>query len=189
MRPARARLPRGIAVRSLAAGDESFHAAAMTSSALPPCGLYRTVTPVAGVPADTLVYFHNHGDPGPGLYIPEGWSHNRARFSPRGTTVPGDFDGRALKPLPREGFYRIAAPFFCCAKQCVRFEPEQLVQLGYNGAGRAILFRPELAGGAITVPSTGTIIDDAALEHVVGLTVREREAPALEPFPRSLVVH
>lgn len=158
--------------------------------ALPPCGLYRTVTAVAGVPAETLVYFHNHGDPGPGIYVPERWTHNRAHFSPRGYTVPADFDGAALKALPREGFYRVAATFFCCAKKCVSFAPDAMVQLGYNGAGKALLFQPEYAGGSITVPQTGTIIDDAALANLVLLGVREREQPnQLEPFPRGVVVH
>jgi len=157
---------------------------------LPPCGLYRTVTAVAGVPADTLVYFHNHGDPGPGLYTPASWSHNRATFSPRGTTVPPDFDPKSIKALPREGFYRVASSFVCCAKKCVTFAPEALVQLGYNGAGRALLFQPELAGGAITVPQQGTLVDDAALANLVLLGLREREQQnSLEPFPRGVVVH
>jgi hypothetical protein len=57
-------------------------------SELPPCGLYRTVKPVAGIDAGRLVYFHNHGNPGPGLYPPDGWNANRARFSENGATVP-----------------------------------------------------------------------------------------------------
>ena len=44
------------------------------STELPPCGLYRTVKPIGSIEAGRLVYFHNHGDPGPGLYFPESWS-------------------------------------------------------------------------------------------------------------------
>jgi hypothetical protein len=52
----------------------------MPPALLPPCGVYRTKTAVAGIEAGRLVYFHNHGDPGPGLYPPESWAQNRAKF-------------------------------------------------------------------------------------------------------------
>jgi hypothetical protein len=154
---------------------------------LPPCGLYRTVSPIGEVPAGRLVYFHNHGDPGPGLYFPERWTANRAHFSPRGTTLPIVFDPSALQALPPEGFYRVATAFFCCDKRCFRFEPEAFVQLGYNGAGRGLLFTPELAAGAITVPERGTVIDDAAFAHLIALRVSERRDEL--SLPRGILVH
>ena len=160
------------------------------TTALPPCGLYRTTAPIGDVEAGRLVYFHNHGTPGPGLYFPERWTHNRAHFTPRGTTVPPDFDPKSLRALPAEGFYRVAAAFFCCAKKCKRFEPETMVQLGYNGAGRPLLFLPELVGGAISVPESGALIDDAALANLVALTVGERRATGEDlSLPRGIVVH
>ncbi len=69
----------------------------------------------------------------------------------------------------------MAQPFHCCAKKCTRFEPETMVQLGYNGAGRAILFHPQLSGGAITVPERGNVIDDDALDNLVALQLAERK--------------
>src|SRR5262245_38487068 len=136
----------------------------MSAPAPPPCGLYRTIQPIGDVPVGRLVYFHNHGDPGPGVYLPESWAHNRATFSQRGHTLPAATDPRAaLTPLPREGLYRVATAFFCCAKLCVEFKPETLVQLGYDGTGRAILFIAEMAGGAISLPAKGTIVDDDML--------------------------
>jgi len=69
---------------------------------LPDCGLYRTVAPIAGIPAGRLVYFHNHGEPGPGFYFPESWTHNRAKFSASGTTAPPDFDARILQVMSAE---------------------------------------------------------------------------------------
>jgi hypothetical protein len=72
-------------------------------------------------------------------------------------------------------------------KQCVRFEPEAFVQLGYNGAGRALLFIPELASGAITVPERGTLIDDAALANLFALRISERREEL--SLPRGIVVH
>jgi hypothetical protein len=162
-------------------------------SAPPPCGLYRTLQQIADVPAGRLVYFHNHGDPGPGVYLPEKWAHNRATFSPRGHTLPPTTDPRtALAPLPREGLYRVATSFHCCGKKCVEFTPETLVQLGYDGAGRAILFIAELAGGAFSLPSKGTIVDDDRLPQLVPLIVRQREVDQrddLGSFPRGVIVH
>ena len=159
---------------------------------LPDCGLYRTLAPIAGIPAGRLVYFHNHGDPGPGFYFPESWTHNRAKFSSAGTTAPADLDPRSLQRLPAEGFYRVTEPFFCCSKQCVRYEPEMLVQLGYNGNGKPLVFMPELGPGGMAIPERGTAIDDDALAHLVKLAVNESQAIANDAalsLPRGIVVH
>lgn len=169
----------------------------MTRDELPPCGLYRTTTPIGDVEAGRLVYFHNHGNPGAGVYFPERWTHNRAHFSPKGLVLPAGFDARTLHPLPREGFYRVKAAFHCCPKRCVQFEPEAFVQLGYNGAGRALVFVPEFANGAITVPERGTAVDDDALANLVALQLVERGADAGGEgggggglsLPRGIVVH
>jgi hypothetical protein len=154
---------------------------------LPPCGLYRTVKPIGDCEAGRLVYFHNHGNPGPGLYFPETWSHNRAHFSKNGMTVPDGFDPRALRALPAEGFYRVKSPFFCCEKQCVKFEPDMLIQLGYNGAGKALVFFPEFAGGVISVPERGTYVDDKELVNLVQLKLNEKRDDIA--LPRGIVVH
>src|SRR5688572_5621052 len=139
----------------------------------PPCGIYRTLQSIGDVPAGRLVYFHNHGDPGAGVYLPESWSHNRAHFSKRGHTLPAATDPHAaLAPLPREGLYRVKSTFHCCAKRCVEFIPETLVQLGYEGAGRGILFIAEMAGGAVSIPAKGTVVDDEVFPNLVPLIVR-----------------
>ena len=156
-------------------------------SNLPPCGVYRTVSPIAGVEANRFVYFHNHGNPGPGIYLPESWTNNRAHFAANGITLPPGFDPRALKPLPAEGFYRVSAAFFCCEKKCVQFEPEALVQLGYNGAGRALVFIPELGAGGISIPERGNAVDDGALSNLVLLKLPERREDIT--LPRGMIVH
>lgn len=156
---------------------------------LPPCGLYRTVKQIGGIEPDRLVYFHNHGNPGPGLYFPEKWNSNRAVFQANGTTVPDDFDPKSLRPLPPEGFYRVTKAFHCCEKKCTQFEPEALLQLGYNGNGRGILFAPEYSNGAIRVPERGSIIDDEAFKSLVGLKLAEVEAKNDLSLPRGIVVH
>jgi len=162
----------------------------VTTTALPPCGLYRTSRPIGDVAANRLVYFHNHGNPGPGLYFPERWNSNRAQFAPNGTTVPQDFDPSALTPLLAEGFYRVTKAFHCCSKQCTRFEPDAFLQLGYNGSGQALLFVPELVGGSIGVPERGTLIDDAAFASLAVLQVNERREPEGGiSLPRGIVIH
>jgi hypothetical protein len=160
----------------------------MSQPELPPCGLYRTTKPIGEVEAGRLVYFHNHGNPGAGLYFPEKWTHNRAHFSPNGMTLPSPADAKALKALPAEGYYRVSGAFFCCEKKCTRFEPDVLVQLGYNGNGQALLFLPELGNGVISVPDRGTLIDDAALPKLVQLKLGERKSEDLS-LPRGIMVH
>lgn len=164
-------------------------------SKLPDCGLYRTVQPIGSIPAGRLVYFHNHGDPGPGFYFPEAWAHNRARFGAKGTTAPADLDARALRRLPAEGFYRVAAPFHCCEKKCVRYEIDALVQLGYNGTGQALVFTPEVGAAGVTLPERGTVVDDAAFANLVQLKVNDTGAKddhgggnAIS-MPRGIIFH
>ena len=122
---------------------------------LPPCGIYKTTGPIGSIEADRLVYFHNHGDPGPGLYLPQSWSNNRADFHDKGQTLEDPGLVRYLQPLPREGFYRVEAPFHCCEKQCRRFEEDSLLQLGYNANAEPILFTPELVDGMLALPAQG----------------------------------
>jgi hypothetical protein len=130
---------------------------------LPPCGLYRTNGPVGSIPSGRLVYFHNHGDPGPGLYLPTGWKKNRVEVSSRGTTLTDTSLVRYLEPLLPEGLYRVTEPFHCCERKCTQFEPEVLLELGYNGEGQAIVFVPSLVDGELVIPESGTAIDHARL--------------------------
>ena len=160
---------------------------------LPPCGVYRTVTAVAGIEAGRLVYFHNHGNPGPGLYLPEAWANNRATFSTSGHTVPPDFDPKSLQALPAEGFYRVKTEFYCCAKKCTKFEPDAFVQLGYNGNGKPLVFMPELGRGGIAIPDRGSAVDDHVLSNLQLLKVAQQADDGGGnidiSLPRGFVVH
>jgi hypothetical protein len=142
---------------------------------LPECGLYRTTKQIGPIEAGRLVYFHNHGNPGPGVYLPSKWHQNRCSFSENGTTVPDDFDPRSLQELPVEGFYRVIGDFHCCEKQCTKFETDMFVQLGYNGAGSPILFTPELSSNGIKIPERGSVIDEKNMKHIVLMRVAERQ--------------
>ncbi len=147
-----------------------------------PCGIYRTTRPIAdGIHSGMLVYYHNHGDPGPGVYLPQDWVNNRAIFHESGTTVPDEAYAESLEPLPDEGLYRVANDFYCCEDRCQRFEEEMLVQLGYNGDAEAILFIPALVDGLLEFPDSGTIIESWKLKQLTMLkvTVEEPEPSGL----------
>ena len=135
-------------------------------SQLPACGLYRTSTPINGVEARKLVYFHNHGDPGPGVYLPQGWKNNQAEFSPKGQTLEDPTQAHTLVPLIKEGLYRVAHPFHCCKKKCVHFHTNQLLQLGYNAQADAILFVPFWKEASLSFPKNGTLVDDENLQNL-----------------------
>lgn len=147
---------------------------------LPPCGLYVTRAPVGEVPAGRLVYFHNHGDPGPGIYLPTRWVGNTARFEQPGTLLPSPDAAASLEAVSPEGYYRVVASFTCCEKNCRTFEAEQLVQLGYDGAGTAILFVPSVIDGAISVPVSGSRIDRDRLRHLALLRIPNASVSAVD---------
>ena len=141
---------------------------------LPPCGLYRTGAPLADhVPEGRLVFFHNHGDPGPGIYLPSGWVANRARWHEHGHTIPTAAWAQSLVPLPAEGLYRVREAFSCCAKRCRLYEPEMLVQLGYDASAQPLLFVPEWTEAGVAIPEVGLRIDEDRLTRLALLTVAE----------------
>jgi hypothetical protein len=136
------------------------------------CGLYRTTKPIGdNVSAGALVYYHNHGDPGPGLYLPKEWKNNRAVFQDKGITIPDEAYAQSLVPLLPEGFYRVVQAFYCCEDRCKLFDEDQLVQLGYNGSAQAILFLPELVEGSLSLPKKGTRVEEWKLDALVQLKV------------------
>ena len=150
----------------------------------PPCGLYRTTRALNDVPAGRLVFFHNHGDPGPGVYLPRAWSFNRAEWQERGNTVPDAEWSSTLTPLPGEGLYSVRAAFYCCDRQCTRFEAGQLVQLGYDGEAGAILFVPEWTRRGLTFPERGTKLDENRLTELTPLKVAQGA-----DLPRHVMMH
>ena len=151
---------------------------------LPPCGLYRTGAALDDhVPAGRLVYFHNHGDPGPGIYLPSGWTANRARWPEHGHTIPSHAWAQSLVPLPAEGFYRVRKAFTCCAQRCRTFEPDLLVQLGYDGEAHAIVFVPEWTAHGLALPETGARVE---VERLSGLAPLRVAAPTADGDPDAL---
>lgn len=150
----------------------------MTDTKLPPCGIYKTLQAIGSVPEGRLVYFHNHGNPGPGVYLPAGWKQNRAHFQPGGTTLPHVSDASALEALAPEGLYAVREPFHCCAKQCVAYTPGMLVQLGYQGTAQALLFVPRWVDGRLTLPEQGNAVDAGVVAKLQRLDVPEERSEA-----------
>lgn len=147
-------------------------------SDLPPCGIYKTKRPLAdAVPAGRLVLFHNHGDPGAGVYLPESWRLNQAHFSSKGTPIPSPEWAKDLEPLPAEGFYRVREAFHCCSEKCRLFETDLLVQLGYDAEARPLLFVPEWTEEGMAIPETGTAIDAGRLVKLSPLKVPQGTLP------------
>jgi hypothetical protein len=143
----------------------------MSATALPPCGIYRTTQPLGDIPIGKLVFFHNHGNPGAGVYLPSKWTHNRASWHQNGTPIPGTWWAASLDPLAQEGFYRVREPFHCCENKCMEFQIDQLVQLGYNGDAEPILFVPEIREDGFNLPERGTRIDRAQIAKLSPLKV------------------
>jgi hypothetical protein len=148
---------------------------------LPPCGLYRTTGVIGAVEEGRLVYFHNHGNPGPGIYLPNEWKYNRAQFEEKGQVLDDPALVRLLQPLPPEGFYRVVESFHCCEKQCRLFEPDALVQLGYDGRAEPILFVPELVDAMLAIPAKGWRTSLQAVGHLRALKVPITKRDGLPP--------
>ena len=126
---------------------------------LPDCGIYRTSEAIGDVPAEQLVYFHNHGDPGPGIYLPEKWHNNQVQFSSQGRTLKDPVLAHTLEPIMEQALYRVGREFYCCWKNCVHFKVNQLVQLGYDGKANPILFFPFWKNTELCFPQKGTRIE------------------------------
>lgn len=156
---------------------------------LPPCGIYRTLEAIGSVPAGRLVYFHNHGNPGAGVYLPSSWRGNKARFEARGHLLPDETAAASLEPLSREGFYRVTSAFHCCDKRCKRFEPDSLVQLGYDGTANAILFTPQWVDGQLALPDRGTRIDADRLGDLAPLSVPIADTPVHDEGADEMLLH
>jgi hypothetical protein len=143
--------------------------------------MYRTSGTIGSVEGGRLVYFHNHGDPGPGIYLPKEWKYNRAQFDEKGQTLEDPGLVRFLQPLPPEGFYRVLESFHCCEKQCRLFGEDALIQLGYNAQAEPILFVPELVDAMFAIPAKGWKTSLESIGHMQQLQVPVTKRDALPP--------
>lgn len=128
------------------------------SEPLPPCGLYRTKTPLPGkeewVRDGLLVYFHNHSQQGPPLVLlPAANTNNRWTFHDKGYLIRDEDYVESLVGLLDEGYYTLNEAIYLSHEEMI---PERtLVQLGYNRAAEPILFLAEFEPSAIEFPTSG----------------------------------
>ena len=133
---------------------------------LPPCGLYRTTAALGDVPAGRLVSFHNHGDRGPGVFLPTGWLHHRAQFGAVGVAIPSTGWSRTLDALAPEGVYRVREPFYCCERECRLFARDLLVQLAYTPEAAPVVLPFAPRDGALVLPAQGNLVDRASVARL-----------------------
>jgi hypothetical protein len=124
---------------------------------LPKCGIFRTTKPLPGqeegVPANRLIYFHNHSQQGePMLVMPKSNTNNRWDWQERGFLIKDPAFPATLAPLLPEGIYILKTAF----NSEGRTIPEKaLVQIGYNQAAEPILFMGRWEGNNINFPTKG----------------------------------
>ncbi|MBT6176193.1 MAG: hypothetical protein HOI23_03030 [Deltaproteobacteria bacterium] len=152
------------------------------SGSLPPCGIYKTTINIGSVPADRFVYFHNHGDPGAGIYLPARWLNNRAEFSKQGVPLTVDHEATTLIPLPPEGLYRVRQTFKCSANSNMTFQPGQLVQLGYNRRADSILFIPIWDESGLMMPDRGVLMEPENIRYLEQLLVGHAKSDPTQIF-------
>jgi hypothetical protein len=146
---------------------------AVSTIALPRCGLYRTTRALPGVPevaAGMLINFHNHSDSGePVVHLPVFASFNRWQWSKDEHPVRERTWLESLRPLLLEGYYLLTEDLeFDKAKWPAR----SLVQLGYDRTGAAIVFlaqrRFHLAENTLFFADKGMPLEDlGVLERLV----------------------
>lgn len=134
------------------------------SSALPACGLKRTVFPLPGreelVPAGILVSFHDHSDDGrPVVRLPKQARANRWVFEEDGIPIDDVAWATTLVDLPKEGFYELTSELWIGGGR--KLPVGLLVQLGYTRQGQPAAFPGVLvSGSAIQFQKQGTLLTD-----------------------------
>ena len=140
---------------------------------LPEPGLYRTTTPYPGheeaFPAGALVYVGQPSNGGVKFVVRPGRNENNRWFWGDPTTPLRSVSwGKTLKRLPSEGFYTL--PDEINLDGGGRWLKNAIVQLGYNGEGRGILFIAERRDGeatnALFFSDKGMSIEDSMLDRL-----------------------
>ena len=152
-----------------------------------PSGLYRTTSPMPGredeVPTGVLVFVGQRLD-GERFIVRPG-SNRRNRWFWADPTLSLAATGWiwTLRRLPQEGFYTLPEPIDLSAGG--RWLKNAIVQLGYNEAGRGILFVAEDREGetrnVLAFSSRGRIIEDTLLDRLVWAPILPVATPDGDP--------
>jgi hypothetical protein len=141
---------------------------------IPDPGLYRTTQPLPGheqeIPAGVLVYLGQPQNGGVKFVVRPGQNRNNRWFWGEPTTpLRSPTWAKTLKALPSEGFYTL--PDSIDLDGGGRWLKNAIVQLGYNGEGRGIIFVAEWNEGGeenvLRFGDTGLMIDDRLLSRLV----------------------
>lgn len=137
---------------------------------LPDPGLYRTTRPYPGheetIPAGVVVYVGVSPNGGlPFVVRPGSNRHNRWFWGEPTIPLRAVSWSESLTRLPTEGFYTL--PETLDFDSGGRWLENAIVQLGYNGEGRGIIFVGEQLEGAdqnvLAFGDSGRVIDDSLL--------------------------
>lgn len=138
-----------------------------------PTGLYRTTSALPGleeaVPAGVLVFVGQRPDGTRFVVRPTANRRNRWFWSDPTLPLPDGGWMWTLRRLPPEGFYTLPETLELSGGG--RWVKNAIVQLGYNGTGRGILFIAEHRDGdsdnVLAFASRGRTIDDELLDRLV----------------------
>ncbi len=150
---------------------------------LPEPGLYRSTKPYPGheeaLPAGVLVYIGvRAGDAIPFVVRPSSNRNNRWSWTEPVTLLRSVSWAETLKRLPTEGFYTL--PRDMALDGGGRWLRNAIVQLGYNGEGKGILFVAELHAteprNVLVFSDRGLLVTDALLDELAWAPVLPKNA-------------
>jgi hypothetical protein len=150
-----------------------------------PSGLYRTTLPMPAnedaIPADALVFVGQRQDGERFVVRPGSNRRNRWYWNEPTTPLPPSSWMWTLRRLPPEGFYTL--PEAIELDGGGRWLKNAIVQLGYNAAGRGILFIAEHhtdeSRNVLTFASRGRVIEDALLDRLVWAPILPVSTPRI----------
>jgi len=140
---------------------------------LPETGLYRTTQPMPGheeaIPAGVLVYLGQPSNGGTKFVVRPGNNRRNRWFWGEPTTpLRSPTWARTLRKLPSEGFYTLPDTLEFAGG--ARWLKNAIVELGYNGEGKGIIFvgewREDGTDNVLTFSDRGMLIEDAILERL-----------------------
>lgn len=155
---------------------------AVSTIAVPNCGLYRTTRALPGdgeIPAGVLVNFHNHSDDGaPVVHLPAFSSFNRWQWEKQAHPIRERVWLETLRPLLLEGYYILREDL---EFEHAKWPARSLVQLGYDRSGTPIVFlaqrRFHLAENTLFFAERGIPLDEGQLAMLETLVVHEEPDP------------
>jgi hypothetical protein len=127
------------------------------------------------------VYFHNHSNQDvPLVLLPKDNQQNKWSFNDRGYLVRDLAWCDSLRPLKPEGFYTTDQPFQTGNAVVAK---GQVVQLGYNRDGEAVVFFPtyQATSNSLVFPTKGMKVSGSVYDGLQELDLRGPVAPGTQP--------